>query len=288
MVVVKFLNTSGFKKPWALSTAVPRYLVQEFSKSQTTKYHPKSRGFYISDDKAVPTMKGICAEFSADWVLSGKISEYSIARTGIGSSSIISFNSYTGRMQGLLFAYSCQGNFLKKQPIKWSVRDNEMALNVPDSYIALIRDQYQLRYEKLEKEPYGSAIFDSTVGGILNDSLVSVFNRLISSSGRGGALAEKGIKNGHPDIRGQVVAVSKGSIYIDIGLGQGVIPGDSVIVFKNGPPIFSISGGDTLGFEEILISKGKIFVVKSKNLSIIMPLDQKSTPARGDFVRVVR
>ncbi len=282
-------NSSDFTRPWNLAQAIPEYLSHRLARKHHVQFKQDAHGLYTSEASRLAVFSQNCSD-NIDWIFAGKINEYGISKSGMGTGAVASFQSYSASLSGQFYSFDCKARQAHQKNVSWKIRDNELGVRVPYVYIPVVKDKYEKIHYSLEQAYYGDSVFEASVAGAINDSLAKLFETLtFAASHDSSQLKSITVESSIPKVpKAEVLYVKGTQVYVNLGSLSNISVGDSAVFYRNGDAILETDGKDTLGFVELLLGTGHVQTVKSEKLSIIQAQKIDQQVDRGDLVRIYK
>lgn len=286
LAIAPFLNESRYKGGWKIEEGFPRLLgirlkelggyrvigVDEIKEKIPKGVKPKK----LWDPKI---MAKIGEELGAEAIVIGRIRRFSIAHRSIGFPAIAGYHMYEVRIEVEIKVLRCDdGTELSGGLAKGSKEEGggEVALFGGPPIVG----QRPFELWALDKMEFGGKEYMGTMIGKATEEAILAMIEIV----------EKGIPpEARPDrrkIRGQVLMVKDGEIYISVGSADGIRPGDLLFVYEEGEEIRDPKTGEVLGRAENLVGKVEVLVVLAEKLSKAKEVEGKVKPLQ--IVRGVR
>ena len=294
VLFIPFDDKVKLNEAWDLSVDIPRWYSQTVDTIGTHDSLVKCAGF---DSVAAFIKRGgwkqarcttpnvvtkLSSTFGADYVVAGVVQKFVVMKRAANSDGAISAggaltSSISGRggttvsagIQGysadismvLSFYDGRTGALIDNLALDSHQKDGGIKIWLP---IQTENDEVNFHY--LSRNPFGSSYFHKSVAGAAMRAFSQTVRDKIRALAQVPVSLAAGAGSGRIALTGKILEFAAGDAYINIGLQDLLVAGDTLEVLKQGKPI--VVGPDTLGFTDRIVSMAVIRTVKSDHFSV--------------------
>lgn len=244
-------------------------------------------------------LQKIAKQFNCNYIITGKITSFYISRKGISTDAELTLGmgsistnakgsvptlgniqSVHAKIKMVVSIYDGEsGALLSTIPLDSDQRDGSLSIITPFQ-----RENAENDYYYLSRTEFGSAYFNKSIAGEIMRDFCLKISASINNYNKPQKIqnTEKELKNNL--IEGKILERSGKYIYIDLGLEDKILKGETFEIYRPDHPIKNAQG-DTLGWAETLAGTAQIHSIKSSHFSMALILSETDTIRNGWVVR---
>lgn len=299
-----FENNTNFKGAWDLSLDFPNYIAayfREFEESRVLSASAfnsfaegREENFNINDLEFV---SGIANEFEFQFIITGKITEFSVSRFTAGDPTLAGYESYACKIIAFVNIYSLEKNeFLFNNKIENEFTSKSLGITLFGKPTTEKEQFFGLNTIRFGGEEFAKTIVGETMIGFCDLLLTEIktkdkeifrIKKTPKIKTEPADVSLDDIKLNTEVIKGSILTYDEttGEAFINLGSGNNIKIGDELGIYTEADSLFDPSTNEFLGLSDSKISFLEIIEVRGEKLSLALIKENRDKVKTGMEIR---
>lgn len=299
-----FENNTNFKGAWNLEYEFSNYIAAYFREIEESRVLSASAFSSFANDKEENFNKNdlefiskIASEFNFDFIVTGKILEFSVSRFTAGDPTLAGYEAYACKIISNVNIYSLEkSEFLFNNKIEFEVTSKGLGLTLFGRPTDEREQFFGLNTISFGSEEFGKTIVGETMIGfcdLLLTEIKSTSKEIFQIKKTSKIKTETAdptlddIKLNTEIIKGKLLTYDEttGEAFINLGSSNNIKVGDELGIYAESDSLFDPTTNEFIGLSDKKISKLEIIELRGEKLSLALIKENREQVTSGMEIR---